>query len=146
MGDLPLSEALKLAYGKNLDLVEIAPNANPPIAKIIDYGKFKYLQEKKEREQHKKQKEISTKSVRISLGIGAHDKEIKADMAKEFLSGGDKVSIEMVLRGREKANRDFARKKFQEFVAILGDDLIIDQPIKPGPRGITMIVSKKIKK
>lgn len=84
--------------------------------------------------------------MRISLGIGAHDKEIKAEAAKEFLAGGDKVSIEMVLRGREKANRDFARKKFAEFVTLLGEDLAIDQPIKPGPRGMSMIVSKKMGK
>jgi translation initiation factor IF-3 len=84
--------------------------------------------------------------VRISLGIGAHDKEIKAEVAKEFLAGGDKVSIEMVLRGREKANKDFARKKFNEFVALLGEDIAIDQPIKPGPRGISTIVSKKAQK
>lgn len=138
-------DALKRAYDAGLDLVEIAPNTTPPIAKIIDYGKFKYLQEKKEREQHKKQKETGLKSVRISLGIGAHDKNVKAEMAKEFLKNGDKVSVEMVLRGREKANKDFARKKFMEFVELLGDDVMIDQPLRPGPRGMTMIVSRKIR-
>ncbi len=143
MGDLPLTDALRIAYEQKKDLVEISPNANPPIAKIIDYGKFKYTQAKKEREHHKKQKETEIKSVRISLGIGQHDKDIKANMAKEFLGEGDKVSVEMVLRGREKANKDFARKKFNEFLAILGDEIVIETPIRPGPRGMSAIISTK---
>ena len=137
---------MKLAKERSLDLVEISPNANPPIAKIIDYGKFKYIQEKKEREQGKKQKEVGLKIVRIGLGTGTHDKEIKIKMAQEFLNEGDKVSLEMVLRGREKANKEFARKKFEEFVAMLGGGVVVDQPIKPGPRGLTIVVSKTEKK
>lgn len=143
MGDLPIAEALKRAYEQNLDLVEIAPNATPPIAKIIDYGKFKYNQEKKEREHSKKQKETDWKILRIGLGTGAHDKEIKAKIALGFLGEGHKISIEMFLRGREKANKDFARRKFQEFLLLLGNDITLEQPIKNSPRGLLVVVSKK---
>ena len=143
---MPVAEALKLAYARNLDLVEIAANAKPPIVKIIDYGKFKYLQEKKEREQNKKQKEVELKNIRISVTIGQHDKEIKAKAAHEFLDEGDKVLVQMVLRGRQKANRSFAEGKFKEFVKLLGEGLAIDQSMKQGPHGITMIVSKRQEK
>ena len=143
MGDLPITEALKRAYDQNLDLVEIVPNATPPIAKIIDYGKFKYNQEKKEREHGKKQKETEWKIIRLGLGTGTHDKEIKIKTALEFLNEGHKVSLEMFLRGREKANREFARKKFGEFLALLGDTIAIEQPIKNSPRGLLVVVNKK---
>lgn len=146
LGDLPLTEALKRAYEKNLDLVEIAPHVNPPIVKITDYGKFKYQQEKKEREQHKKQKEVTVKTIKFSVTIGAHDKEIKAKMVHEFLGGGDKVLLQMMLRGRQKANRAFAEKKFKEFLQLLGNDIGIEQPMKNTPQGILMVISKKIKK
>ncbi len=139
---MTVSEALKRAHEAGLDLVEIAPNANPPITKITEYGRFKYIQEKKEREQHKKQKEVELKSVRISLGIDAHDKEIKAGLAKEFLAEGNKVVVEMRLRGREKANKAFAEKKFREFVALLGD-IAYEQPLKWGMRGPGAVVGKR---
>lgn len=144
-GELPILEALKLAYDQNLDLVEISPNATPPITKIIDYGKFKYNKEKKEREKNKHQKEVELKTIRISVTIGQHDKELRAKMAKEFMEEGNKVFIAMVLRGRQKANRAFAEQKFREFAKLLGD-VTYEQPIKQGPQGLSMIVTKKQEK
>ncbi|MEK7636411.1 MAG: translation initiation factor IF-3 [Patescibacteria group bacterium] len=146
LGDLPIAEALQHARAAGLDLIEIAPNTTPPITKITEYGKYKYIQEKKTREQHKKQKEIEFKSVRISLNIGAHDKEIKANAVKEFLAEGNKVVVEIFLRGREKANRAFAEKKFKEFLAVFEDDVVYEQRIKPGPRGFSVVIGKKSSK
>ena len=146
LGELPILDALKLAYDRNLDLVEISPNTNPPIAKITDYGKFKYTKEKKEREQGKKQKEVGLKTIRISVSIGQHDKELRTKMAREFMNEGNKVFIVMALRGRQKANRMFAEQKFREFAKLLGDDIVYEQMIKQSPQGLTMIVSKKKEK
>ncbi|MBI2639876.1 MAG: translation initiation factor IF-3 [Candidatus Sungbacteria bacterium] len=136
IGVLPLEEALKLAHERKLDLVEIAPTAKPPVVKIIDFGKFKYEKERTEREHRGKQKETETKMLRIGYNTGKHDLERYAGKAKDFLEEKNKVRIDMVLRGREKAHRDFAKKRFEEFLALIPNHAL-DAPIKSTPQGFT---------
>jgi len=139
VGVMPVDEALKLAKERGFDLVEIAPTANPPVAKIVDFGKFKYERERAEREHRVKQKETETKMLRIGYKTGRHDLERYAGQAQEFLKEKNKVRVDMVLRGREKAHRDFARGRFTEFLALIPNH-VLDMPIKSTPQGLTVII------
>lgn len=116
VGTMPTHEALKLAIEADLDLVEISPNANPPVAKIISYDKYRYQVEKAEHEKKKSAKKVEVKSIRISVRIGQHDIETKAKQADKFLSEGKKVKVELVLRGREKANVAYAFEQLDKFL------------------------------
>ncbi len=132
-------DALRLAQERHLDLVEVAPTANPPVCKIMDYGAFKYRQEKTERKQRLKQKKVEIKGIRISLKIGQHDLEHRMEQAKKFLELGDKVRVEMILRGREWQHQDLARQKITEFIAALGETKV-EQPLnRLGNRYIVLI-------
>lgn len=137
------AEAGKIAQERGLDLIEIAPNVQPPICKIMDYGKFKYEHEKREREQGKKQKEVEVKSLRIGFTTGKHDLQMRANQAKKFMSAGDKVRIDMRLSGREKAHRDLAYKKFYEFLEMIPMDINLDSPPKRLPNGFVAVITKK---
>lgn len=141
LGDIPLEEALYLAKSQELDVIEIAPTANPPVVKIADFGRFKYEIEKKERERHGKQKETEVKMLRIGFKTGRHDLELRASQATEFIQKGNKVRIDMMLRGREKALRDFAKRRFQEFLALIPGHAL-DQDVKSTPQGFTVILKK----
>jgi len=136
---MPIEEALKIAQERGLDLIEIAPTASPPVVKIADFGKFKYERERGEREHRSKQKEVETKMLRIGYATGTHDLEMRASQAKKFLGGRNKVRIDMVLRGRQKAHRDFARKRFEEFLALIPDHEK-EAPIKSTPQGFTVSI------
>ena len=136
---MPVEEALRIAQERGLDLIEIAPTAQPPVVKIADFGKFKYERERGEREHRSKQKEVETKMLRIGYATGMHDLEMRANQAKKFLEGRNKVRIDMVLRGRQKAHRDFARKRFEEFLVLIpGHEK--EAPIKSTPQGFTVII------
>src|SRR3989338_2130499 len=109
-----------MAEEKKLDVIEIAPTANPPVVKIMDFGKFKYAESRKEREHRPKgERSSEVKMLRVGFKTGRHDLEMRAKQADEFLREGHKVKVDMVLRGREKALRDFARKRFQEFLTLI---------------------------
>ena len=108
LGVLPLQEALKLAKEKGLDLIEIAPTAKPPVAKIMNYDKYRYQETKKLKKQRAQQKIQELKQVRISARAAEHDLKIKADKVNEFLAEGDIVEIHLIMRGREKAHKDWA--------------------------------------
>ena len=110
LGILPLYQAREVAKNRNLDLVEVAPTAVPPVCRLLDYGKFKYEQAKKEREARKSQKISLLREVRIRPKIGAHDFEAKARSAKKLLDGGDKVKITVLFRGREISHPEIARR------------------------------------
>lgn len=110
-----MSEALALAEEKKLDLVKIAATANPPVCKIMDFGKHKYEQQKREKEAKKKQKIVELKEVRLSLNIEKHDLETKSGMAKKFLENGDKVKVSLRFKGRELGHADLGRKVFEAF-------------------------------
>jgi translation initiation factor IF-3 len=123
LGVMSVDEALKLADEAGLDLVEVSPHAAPPVCKILDYGKYKYEQQKKANEARKKQKVTDVKEVKIRPGIEKHDYEVKMRNARRFLEGGDKVKVTMRFRGREMAHQDIGLnllKKMQEELADVG--------------------------
>ena len=117
LGIFPVDTAIEKAYDAGLDLVEVSPNADPPVCKILDYGKYKYEQQKKASEARKKQKTVDVKEVKIRPGIEDHDYQVKMKNARRFLENGDKVKVTMRFRGREMAHQDIGlnlRKRMQE--------------------------------
>ncbi len=137
------SEALRIAKERGLDLIEIAPTVNPPVVKIMDFGKFKYIREKGEREHGKKQKEVELKGVRIGFTTGKHDLMRQAQKVEGWILEGNKVRIEMKLRGREKAHGNLAFQKFNEFLGMVPLEINVEAPPKRFPQGITAVISKK---
>lgn len=143
---MSIDDALALANEKKLDLVNISPNANPPVCKILDYGKYRYELQKREKEAKKKQKVTSVKEIRLSTFIEAHDVQVKAKTASKFLSEGDRVKVSLRFKGREK---DYANKglevmnQFAEAVAEVGT--IEKKPEFEG-RSLIMIVTPKTDK
>ena len=135
--------AIQLARERDLDLVEVSPVAQPPICKIMNYGAYQYQQEKKERKQKAKQKRIEIKGIRLGLNIGAHDLEIRKNQALKFFEKGDKVKIELILRGRERAFFDRARTIMEEFVKSLGDNAIIEQSLTRQGGRLSLLVTKR---
>ncbi len=138
-----MGEALQIARERNLDLIQVTEKVEPPVCKIMDYGKYLYSLEKKEKEA-KKQKGGELKGIRLSFGISPHDLEIRAKLAEKFLKEGNGVRVEMVLRGREKAHFDFAKEKIRQFLEGL-DKLIpikIERDLKKEMRGFSMIITK----
>ena len=110
-------DAQLMANEKNLDLVKISPNANPPVCKLMDYGKHKYEQSRKEKESKKKQKVVTVKEVRLRPGIEENDINTKANQAMKFLKKGDKVKVELRFRGRELGHKDLGKKVMLKFIA-----------------------------
>ncbi|MBI2640292.1 MAG: translation initiation factor IF-3 [Candidatus Sungbacteria bacterium] len=141
LGTMETAEALRLAQERGLDLIEIAPTANPPVCRIMDFGKFKYDREKGEREHGKKQKEVEVKGIRVGFTTGKHDLELRARQAQKFLSAGDKVRIDMRLHGREKAHGNLAFQKLNEFLEMIGE-YNLEMPPKRFPQGFIAIISK----
>jgi len=145
LGIVTSREANEIAASKSLDLVEIAPTAKPPVCKIIDYGKFRYEQQKKEKESKKKQHTVSLKTIRImSVNIDDHDIEIKSKKAREFLEEGNKVKVFLQYRGREIAHREMGMELLKTFFGFIEDIAKIDKEIEQeGNRRISMIITKK---
>lgn len=143
LGTMKKDMALSLAKEKKLDLIEIAPMAKPPVARIMSFDKFRYQQEKKFKKQRAQQKGQEMKQVQISIREALHDLQIKAERVNKFLEEGHLVEIVMTLRGREKANKDFAREKLAEFIKIITPEHKIIMEPKTGGRGINMQVAKK---
>lgn len=145
LGIFDLAKAIEIAKEKNLDLIQVTEKVNPPVCKIIDYGKYLYQKEKKEKEFFKKQKGGQLKGIRISFAISLHDLEIKAKQAKKFLEENNKVKIEMVLKGREKAHQDFVKEKINLFLEILKKEVPfkIERELKKEARGFTLIIAKR---
>lgn len=143
IGVLPLAEALKLAKEKGLDLIEIAATAKPPVAKIMSYDKYRYQETKKLKKQKAGQKIQELKMVRISARAAEHDLQIKAAKLNEFLSEGSIVEIQLMLRGREKANKEWARKKMLEFMKMIDPEHKVLLEPKYGGRGFNAQVVKK---
>lgn len=143
MGEIALEDAFRIAEERRLDVIEIAPTANPPVVKIMDFGKFKYAEARKEREHKPKEHHVEVKMLRIGFKTGRHDLELRAKQSEEFIGEGHKVRVDMQLRGREKALRDFARQRFQEFIALI-PGAILEQEIKSTPHGFTAILKKAL--
>lgn len=137
-----MEEALQIAKERNLDLVQVTEKVEPPVCKIMEYGKYLYWLQKKEKSV-KKSSEI--KGIRLGFNISLHDLETRTRQAEKFLKKGNLVKIEMILRGREKRHTSFAKEKIKQFLEILGKRVPIkfEGKLKREFRGFTMIVSKK---
>ncbi len=144
LGILKTPEALQKAREMEQDLVVIQPKALPPVAKIVDFGKYKYEKEKESRKQKAKAKNVEVKGIRLSVRIGAHDLEVRRGQAMKFLDEGDKVKIEIILRGREKRHGDLAEKIIRQFAESLNQKMPIktEQPITRQGGQLTSIVGK----
>lgn len=136
-------QALELAAERQLDLVKIAPQAKPPVCRIMDYGKFKFEQSKKEKEARKNQKIINIKEIRFSPTIEDHDLNFKARNAKKFLQDGDKVKVTIRFRGREVDHVTFGEQALGRFYDILKDFCVVEKPAKLEGRNMTMILAPK---
>jgi translation initiation factor IF-3 len=148
LGVMPTAKALALAQEAGLDLVEVNPKATPPIAKIIDYGQFKYERDKKTQKQKAKNKKTDTKTIRLSVRIGAHDFNVRLIQAKNFLKRGHKLLLELRLKGREKQHPETAREVMLKFYNQLKTDaefdLALEQDLtKQGGQFNMIIVNKK---
>ena len=137
------TEALKLAKEEELDLVLIAPNAAPPVCKIIDYGKYRYELARKEKEAKKKQRIIETKEVRLSPNIEENDLTTKAKAARKFLEKGNKVKVTLRFRGREMSHMSKTKYILDDFAEQLSDIAVVDKPAKVEGRSLVMILSEK---
>lgn len=144
LGLLALEKAIVKAKEKGLDLIQVTEKVDPPVCRIMDYGKYIYNLKKKEKSaKHHKGGEL--KRIRLTFGISDHDAETRAKQAEKFLKIGDKVMIEMRLKGRERAHGDFARDKIMKFIETLNKTIPVktEREIKRQPRGFTMIITKK---
>jgi translation initiation factor IF-3 len=143
LGIMPTKDALQLAKEAELDLVKIAPTAKPPVCKIIDYGKFRYEQARREKEAKKKQKVIEVKEVRLSPNIDTNDLNTKVNAARKFLEKGDKVKVTLRFRGREMAHMYKSRYILDDFAENLSDIAVIDKPSKVEGRSMVMFLTAK---
>lgn len=143
LGIMSAKDAMKLAREAELDLVKIAPNAKPPVCKIIDYGKYRYELARKEKEAKKKQKTIDIKEVRLSPNIDTNDLNTKVNQARKFLSKGDKVKVTLRFRGRELAHVNQSKVILDDFAEKLSDIATIDKPAKFEGRSMIMFLTKK---
>ena len=146
LGIMSSIEALTLAQEKNLDLIEIAPKANPPVCKIIDYGKFMYQKTKREKENKKTQHQIKIKEVKFRPNIDVHDYQTKINHAKEFIKDGNKVRFICMFRGREMLHKELGMKLIQKAVAELEEIAITETPSKLQGRFLSIVLSPKGKK
>ena len=143
VGIMPLDEALQLADQKGMDLVEISPNADPPVAKILDFGKYRYEIQKREKEAKKKQKTMQVKEIRLSTFIEEHDIQVKAKTASKFLSEGDKVKVSLRFRGRERDHVDQGKEVMDAFAEACSDFGTVDKKPALEGRNLTMFLSPK---
>lgn len=146
LGIMSAQEALKIAEENNLDLVKIAPNAAPPVCKIMDYGKYRFEQTKREKEAKKNQHVVEIKEIRLSLGIDTHDFETKANHAKRFLTSGNKVKVSIRFRGREMAHTKNGLATMQDFADACSEFCVIEKPAKLEGKSMMMFLAPKPKK
>ena len=143
LGIMSSRETLKLAREADLDLVKIAPNAKPPVCKIIDYGKYRYELARKEKEAKKKQKTMEVKEVRLSPNIDTNDLNTKANQARKFITKGDKVKVTLRFRGREMAHVNYSKQILDSFYERLEDIAVVDKNPKMEGRSMVMFLSQK---
>lgn len=143
LGIMSSREALKMAMDAELDLVKIAPMAKPPVCKIIDYGKYKYEQTRKDKEAKKKQKTVDLKEVRLSPNIDTNDLNTKINNAKKFILKGNKVKVTLRFRGREMAHIHQSKHILDDFAKELLDIAVIEKPAKLEGRSMSMVLTEK---
>jgi len=147
LGVLPLGEALARARELELDLIEVSPNAAPPVAKIMEYGKFSYEQEKKRREIKAKSHTTETKSVQVKIGTGDNDMALKAKRAAEWLSEGHRVKVDLFLWGRYKYMEfAFLKERLERFLKLIPAEFKQGEPISKSPKGLSTVIEKVGKK
>ena len=143
LGVMSAKDALKLATEKNLDLVKIAPQAQPPVCRIMDYGKFRFEQAKREKEAKKNQKITDIKEIRLSLNIDVHDFNTKVGHARKFLKGGDKVKVSIRFRGREMAHANLGNETMRRFAEAVADMANVEKLPKLEGRSMIMFLTTK---
>ena len=143
VGIMSSRDAYKMAQDAGLDLVKIAPKAQPPVCKIVDYGKYRYEQARKEKEAKKKQKTIDVKEVRLSPNIDTNDLNTKVNAARKFLSKGDRVKVTLRFRGREMAHMASSRHVLDDFAKQLADVATVEKAPKVEGRSMTMFLTEK---
>ena len=144
-GVVSTTKALEMAQERGLDLVEVSPLAQPPVAKIVDYSKLRYREEKERRKERAKQKKIEIKGIRLSLRIGEHDTEVRVNQAKKFLEQGDKVKLEIILRGRERQHSYLAKSNIDKFIEAVKAviPVTIEQPVSIQGGRLSAIIAKQ---
>ena len=143
LGIMSAREAMKIAMEAELDLVKIAPTAKPPVCKIIDYGKYKYEQTRKEKEAKKKQRTVEIKEVRLSPNIDTNDLNTKVNNAKKFISKGNKVKVTLRFRGREMAHVQQSRHILDDFAEMLSDIAVVEKAAKLEGRNMSMVLTER---
>jgi len=141
LGIVSSERALELAEEQDLDLVMIAPQAKPPVCRIMDYGKYRFEQQKREKEASKKQKVVEVKEIRLSLNIDTHDFETKLGHAKKFIAEGNRIKVSIRLRGREMAHASRGNEVMDRFAEALNEVAVVDKPAKLEGRSIQMFMS-----
>lgn len=145
-GIVPTSEALELARSAGLDLVEVSPNASPPVCKVLDFGKYKFEQEKRLREAKKKQKQVKLKEIRMQPKIEEHDLGFKTKHIREFLEEGFKVKVTVRFRGRELAHKELGRQVLDRVLEILDGSFVLERKPEMEGRMMSIFISPKSKK
>jgi translation initiation factor IF-3 len=143
VGVMPLAQAMRMAEEKELDLVNISPKANPPVCKIMDYGRFKFEQDKRQKEARKNQKVIVLKEMRLSSTIDKHDMEVKARNVNKFLSSGDKVKVSIRFKGRQLSHTDQGLVVMNAFIEMIKDHGVVEKQAKMEGRNMFMILAPK---
>lgn len=143
LGILPVSEALEKAVDENLDIVKISPNANPPVCKLMDYGKYRFEQTKREKEAKKNQRIVEVKEVRMSPGIDTNDFNVKIRNAQRFLADGNRVKVTVRFRGREMAHTDIGKRLLIKFADVCSEVATMDKEPKLEGRHMHMFLSPK---
>ena len=143
VGILTVDDAKAMARERNLNLVEVSPEANPPVCKVMDYGKFRYNQRKKEHKAKQKQHQIVVKEIRLRPKIERHDLETKVRHAREFLERGDKVQVNMLFRGPEMRHVELGKKVMESVIELLSDLIKVEKPPTLQGRRMVMILSSK---
>jgi translation initiation factor IF-3 len=143
IGVVTLSEALERAQEAGYDLAEIAPNAEPPVAKILDWGKYKYEQTKQLQKSKKNQKLVEVKQVRLGLKIGQHDFDVKLKRARKFLAEGHKVKVSLLFRGREITHQDLGHARLNQFLEGVADIATVEQAPQLSGRDLNMVIGQK---
>lgn len=143
LGILPIKEALRLAFEQQLDLVEVAPTAKPPVCRIMDFGKFKFEQQKRDKEAKKKQKVVTVKEVKVRPNIEDHDFNVKLKNAQRFLEDGDKVKVTIMFRGRELSHPELGKKVLEKMAAQLKEIANVEREPKLEGKNMIMILAAK---
>lgn len=140
---MPRAEALKIAEDAGLDLVEISPNADPPVVKVVDWGKYQYQKMKEQQKNRKSNKQHELKQMRFGLKIGAGDLDIKLRKIRSFLQAGHKVRIQIFYRGREMAHKELGYELIDRIAALLEDDAILEQKPQMAGRNLSVVIRSK---